>query len=110
MKKGVEIALYTASGVVAVVLTNQIVKYLNNGIGFLTTDRRMAKYTMTKPSGNFEPTTKEQWPRHYDWWKSKSKEFRREWYKAVWKSEHGKPTPTYMADGKKWVTKKETEK
>ena len=108
MTKGTEIALYTASGLVAIVLTNQIVKYLNNGIGFMTTDKRMAKYAMTKPSGNVEPTTKEQWDGHYSWWKGKSKEYRREWYKAVWRTEHGKPTPTYKADGQVWKTKKET--
>ena len=110
MKKGVEIALYTASGAVAIILTNQIVKYLNSGIGFLTTDRRMAKYAMTKPSGNVQPTTDAQWQEHYAWWKNTSKEYRKEWYKAVWRSEHGKPTPTYKADGKTWKTKKETAK
>lgn len=106
MNKALEISLYTASGITIVVLANAVMKHLNNGIGFLTTDRRMAKYAMTKPSGNEKATTKAEWDDHYKWWKGKSKEYRREWYKAVWNSEHGKPTPTYMADGQKWQTKK----
>jgi hypothetical protein len=110
MNKAVEISLYTASGITFVVLVNAVMKHLNNGIGFLTTDRHMAKYAMTKPSGNIEPTTKEQWAEHYAWWKKKSKEYRREWYKAVWNSEHGKPTPTFKADGDTWKTKVSTVK
>jgi hypothetical protein len=89
MNKALEITIYTASGLAIVVLTNAIVKQLNDGVGIFTTDRRMAKYAMTKPSGNFTPTTDATWKKHYAWWKSEPKGFRKAWYKSVWRAEHG---------------------
>lgn len=105
MSKAADIALYTVSGFTAVVLLNQIVKYLNSGKGFLTTNKRMAKYALTKRSGNYRLTTKETWEEDFAWWNKESKEYRTNWYKAIWKAEHGKGTETFTADGKKWYTK-----
>lgn len=109
MSKAGEIVLYTASGLTAVVLLNQIVKYLNSGKGFLTTNKRMAKYALTKPSGNYRITNKDTWEQDFAWWNNETKEYRTNWYKAIWKAEHGKGKETFTADGKTWYTKGGTE-
>jgi hypothetical protein len=104
MNTGVKIAIYTASGLVLTVLANEAVKHANNGVGFLTSERRMAKVVLTSPHGRSKPqetVTKED----VEWWKSLDKSYRRNWYKAVWRTGRGKVTPTFLTkDGKRFNT------
>lgn len=100
--KAATISAYVGGSIVSVILLNAIVKQLNSGIGFLTTNRKMARICLTSPIATEEPTTKEEWQQHYAWWNKQSKEFRRNWYKAVWQTQHGKYQEYFTADGKKY--------
>lgn len=105
MNTAAKIAIYTTSGLAAAIIINAVVKKKNDGIGIFTTERRMAKFVLTSPIARFKPqekVTKED----VEWWKSLGKDYRRNWYKAVWKTAKGEKTETFTnSQGTKFWTK-----
>jgi hypothetical protein len=106
MNKALKISAYVLGGASIVVLSNQIVKYLNDGVGFLTTKRHMGKYVAKSNKGLNDPRdTKDEIKEWLDTWKGYGDDYTKAWYKAVWKSEHGKDTPYFFVDNKRHKTK-----
>lgn len=105
MNKTLKISLYVSGGVVGVILLNALVKRMNNGIGFFTTDKKMGKFVGTSSEGMNVPYTKEEVDDFLETWTSWGKGYRKAYYKAVWRSEHGKPTPYFYVDKVRHATK-----
>lgn len=105
MNKAAENIIIGASAVAGVIVINQIWKRLNSGVGFFTTERKMAKTVLTSKIARYTPQesiTKED----VEWWKSLGKTYRRNWYKAVWKTKNGDKTDKFMnSEGEQFYTK-----
>jgi len=105
MNKALKISIYVAGSVSTVLLANQLTKLLNSGKGFLTTDKQMGTYVGMSKFGRNKPYTKENIGEFLEWWETVGKGYKIPWYKAVWKSEHGKPQEFfYNSEGKKFNT------
>jgi len=106
MNKALKISLYVAGGISAVILANVVIKRLNSGKGFFTSDKQMAKLVGMSKFALNDPYTEEELPNFYKFWDGLDKEYKIAWYKAVWKSENGKPQETFsIKSGKKFKTK-----
>ena len=91
MRKALEISAYTVGVLSIIVLANQIRKTKNSGVGFLTSSRRMGIRVGKSDKALNEPYT--------------DKEYKTNWYKAVWESENGNDTPFFYVSNKKFKTK-----
>lgn len=105
MKKALQISAYVVGGLSLVVLANQIRKNKNSGVGFLTSMRKMGRVVGMSKYGLNEPYTKENINDFLKFWDGLGKDYRTEWYKAVWESENGNSTPTFKVGNKKFKTK-----
>ena len=105
MRKALEISAYVIGGLSIVVLANQIRKTKNSGVGFLTSTRRMGIRVGKSDKALNEPYTDENIKQFLDFWKGLDKEYKINWYKAVWESENGNDTPFFYVGSKKLKTK-----
>lgn len=105
MNRTLKTSLYISGGVVGVILLNALVKQMNSGIGFFTTDKKMGKLVGMSSEGQNVPYTKDNIDDFLETWISWGKNYRRAYYKAVWRSEKGKPTPYFYVDKVKHATK-----
>jgi len=105
MKKEIQIAIYGIGALSLVALANQIVKNKNSGVGFFTSKKSMGKFVGMSNEALNVPYTKENIDNFLDFWNDLDKEFAKEWYKAVWETEKGNPTPTFSIGGKTYNTK-----
>lgn len=105
MRKALEISAYVIGGLSLIVLANQIRKTKNSGVGFLTSSRRMGIRVGKSDKGLNKPYTDENIKEWLEFWKELGKEYKTNWYKAVWESENGNDTPFFYAGNKKFKTK-----
>ena len=105
MNKTLQISAYLLGGLSLVVLANQITKNRNSGKGFLTSTRRMAIRVGTSSAALNNPYTKENIDDFIEFYKNLGKEYRTNWYKAVWETENGNDTPFFYVGNKKFKTK-----
>jgi len=105
MNKALEITIYVAGGVSAVILGNQIYKRMNSGIGLLTTKEKMGKYVGMSSKGVRDVYTKDTIDSFLNAWKTYGDDYTKAWYMAVWDSEHGKETPYFYVGTKRHITK-----
>lgn len=103
-----KILIIGASTFVAV----ELLLLATTGKGFiLPTRKKRGELVMTSKFGRNQPITKKEYndPKNkkngYKFWKDLDKGYANAYYKAVWKSEHGKPTPTFVVDGETYNTK-----
>lgn len=105
MRKALEISAYAIGGLSLIVLANQIRKTKNSGVGFLTSSRRMGIRVGKSDKGLNQPYTDKNIKQFLDFWKGLDKEYKTNWYKAVWESENGNDTPFFYVSNKKFKTK-----
>lgn len=65
----------------------------------------MGKYVGKSDKGVGTPYTKENIKDFLESWETFGDDYTKEWYKAVWKSENGKPTPYFFIGSKRHKTK-----
>jgi hypothetical protein len=105
MKKGIEIALYGVGAISLIALANQIVKNRKSGVGLFTTKKAMGKFVGMSSEGLNTPYTKDTIKDFLEFWDGLGDNYAKEWYKAVWETEKGNPTPTFSVNGKTFFTK-----
>lgn len=105
MNRTLEISIYVAGGVSAVVLAHEIYKRKNSGIGLFTTKESMGKYVATSSKGVRDVYSKDNIYDFLKSWMTFGNDYTKAWYQAVWKSENGKETPYFFVNGKRHVTK-----
>jgi hypothetical protein len=111
MNKTLEYALYGIGGLSVLLIGNQIYKRKNGGIGLFTTDKKMGTYVGLSDKGLNKPYTKDTVDDFVaGFWKGLGKDYKKQWFKAVYKSEIGEDTPTFTLEGKTYWTKGGTRK
>lgn len=106
MNKALKISLVTLGAASFVVLASAVYKRLNNGVGILTSRKKMGRYVGMSTSGLNQPKTKENiddWVESF--WLKSGESYTKEWYKAVWNTEHGKPQETFKVGTEEFYTK-----
>lgn len=85
----------------------EVILRLRTGKGIITPSKKqMGEFVLTSEIARFKPLKKSEYQGDaLNFWMGLGDNYARAYYKAVWLTSKGQDTPTFVADGKTYLTK-----